>query len=114
MDDLKLTPETINDIAEIVAEIWLSGKNDSQVFDYHECNTRQRWVARLAKLQHRDRPDREKIANLLSAPECGQCEFEWTCKEWREKYHINCKWKDELIDQLLTLIPDAVVYTDEK
>ena len=43
----KLREEQINNIAEIVAEIWLSGKNDSQVFDYYECSSRQRWVARL-------------------------------------------------------------------
>ncbi len=57
-----LTPKEINEIAEVVAEIWLSGKNDSQVFDFHECSTRQRWVARLAKSHKLDRPElRKKI-----------------------------------------------------
>ncbi len=37
----------LRDIAEIVTEIWLSGKNDSPGFDFQECSTRQRWVARL-------------------------------------------------------------------
>ena len=40
----------IKEIAEIVAEIWLSGKNNSQAFDFHECSSRERWVARLVKL----------------------------------------------------------------
>ena len=40
----------LKEIAEIVAEIWLSGKNNSQVFDFHECGSRERWVARLVKL----------------------------------------------------------------
>jgi len=46
--------EAVNDIAEIVAEIWLSGKNDSQVFDYHECSSRQGWIARLYALKWRE------------------------------------------------------------
>jgi hypothetical protein len=47
IEKAKLTDEEINDIAEITAEIWRSGKENSQVFDYSECLIRERWVARL-------------------------------------------------------------------
>lgn len=48
----QLTKPQVNDIAEIVAEIWRSGKDNSQVFDFHECSVRERWVARLVSLQN--------------------------------------------------------------
>ncbi len=64
-DESLLTPEGINEIAEIVAEIWLSGKNYSQVFDFHECSKKQGWVARLAQLAKKARQE-----------DCPECEGE--------------------------------------
>lgn len=55
--------EQIKKIAEIVVEIWYSGKNDSQVFDFHECNLRQRWVARLVSLF--PNPDEVKLPQVV-------------------------------------------------
>ena len=42
--------EQIEKMAEIVAEIWRSGKEYSQSFDFYECSLRGRWVARLFNL----------------------------------------------------------------
>ena len=39
--------EQDKELIEKIAEIWRSGKDYSQVFDFHECSRRQRWVARL-------------------------------------------------------------------
>lgn len=40
--------EKINQVAEIVAEIWRSGRDYSQ--DFHECSRKERWVARIVSL----------------------------------------------------------------
>lgn len=56
-------------IEDIVSEIWYSGKNDSQVFDFHECGRRQKWVARLLSLMPNvevaKREEGERIIGLL-------------------------------------------------
>jgi len=37
-------------LENILKEIWYSGKNDSQVFDFFECIGNQRWLERIYQL----------------------------------------------------------------
>ena len=87
---------------KILREVWESGKNYSQVFDFDECLIRERWDKKLYELHKPvDRPKlREKILQAIGG-------FTGKVMASNQKLVMPTDEAIELADQILALLPQG-------